>query len=96
MSQPLLPTSGSRMEIVLPVPVYLKTSSPADSGERLAMVDDPLSERMADAVKVGVLDIFPGAIWAGMDVFLGERIAVSTKAFWPSSKLRKRLASSSG
>lgn len=42
--------------------------------ERTALLDDSLGERMADAIEIGILDVFARPIRAGVDVFARKRI----------------------
>ena len=51
--------------------------------ERLALLNDALRERMADAIEVCVSDASPGAVRAWMDVFLREWISGENERVLP-------------
>lgn len=55
---------------------------------RLAFVEQPLGERMADPISVRVLNISSHPVWSGMDSLAGEGVAFKHKTVISSIKPR--------
>ena len=55
--------------------------------ERLALLDDLLSKRMTQAIQVGVLDVLPAAVRAGMNLLVGKRILDERESGFPILEL---------